>query len=617
LRQAIGLPSRFRGPMLMSRLLLVLGACSLGLPCLTPSAGAEEAQVKIGAVVKGLSFKDIRYLTRTLDDLPGGKAYVLVFTNTTCPLVRRYLPALNKLEKAYRKKGVRFLAVNASPEDSIRAMAAQAVEHDVEFPAVKDHDARCARALGVKYTPEVAVLDASRKLRFRGRIDDQYRIGGTRAKATRHDLKEALEAILAGKPVAVPETSVDGCPITRTELATPKTPITFTEHVAPLVKKHCADCHRPNTAAPFSLLTYGQVAGKANAIAEVVRDERMPPWYGAPGKGEFVNHRGLSAKERETVLLWVKGGKKKGDEAKMPKMPGANTDRWRIGKPDLILRAPAHEVPEEGVIDYKYAVLPFVFLQDTWVQAVQILPDNPKVLHHCNMAYYRLGEKWSKTNFITGVVPGSDPMMLEDGVAYRIRAGSVLALEIHYVPTGKKEKCRISVGIKYASGRIDKNLRFFLLEDKTFVIPPGAPAHKASASRTLTHDAEGLGLFCHMHLRGRDMTFKAHYPGGRSETLLLIPNYNFDWQTPYRWAPGKKKFPKGTRLEAVARYDNSAFNPFNPDPKATVRDGLQTFHEMMNGFVFFVDANEKLGLDIDGKTGRAKAKGREGRKESR
>ena len=93
-----------------------------------------------------------------------------------------------------------------------------------------------------------------------------------------------------------------------------------------------------------------------------------------------------------------------------------------------------------------------------------------------------------------------------------------------------------------------------------------------------------------------------------TETLLVIPNYNFDWQMAYRWAPGKKRFARGTRLEAVAHYDNSAFNPFNPDPKATVRDGQQTHQEMMNGFVFYVDANEKLGLEVDGKTGRVKGK---------
>jgi thiol-disulfide isomerase/thioredoxin len=594
----------------MSLLFHRFGAALLALTALALPVRAGEPEVKIGAAVEKLTFKDIRYSTRTIDDLPKSKAYVLVFTNTTCPLVRRYLPALNKLEKSYRAKGVQFVGVNVGPEDSIREMAAHAVEHDVEFPVVKDRGARCARALGVERTPEVVVLDGQRKLRYRGRIDDQYRLGGARAKPTRHDLKEAIDAVLAGKEVAVAETPVDGCAITRTELTPSREAVTFTEHVAPILKKHCVECHKPKTAAPFSLLTYEQAAGKANTIAEVVRDERMPPWYGSSAHGEFANRRGLSAKERETILLWVKGGKKKGDEAKMPKMPADAGDRWRIGEPDLILRTSTHEIPDEGIVNYRYAVLPHVFLQDTWISGVQIRPDNPKVLHHCNMAYYKLGEKWRKTNFITGTVPGSEPMLLDNGVAYRIPAGSVLALEIHFVTTGKKEKCQISVGIKYASGRIDKNLRFYLLEDKTFAIPPGAPAHKVSASRVLDRDAVGLGMFCHMHLRGRDMTFKAHYPDGKSETLLVIPNYNFDWQMAYRWAPGKKKLPKGTRLEAIARYDNSAFNPFNPDPKATVKDGLQTFHEMMNGFVFFVDANEKLGLDIDGRTGRPKGKGK-------
>jgi alkyl hydroperoxide reductase subunit AhpC len=579
---------------------------AFAIPAVLFAVTARADEVKIGSEIKPLKFKDIRYLTRNLDDLPKSKACVLVFTTTTCPLVQRYLPGLNRLEKEYRDRAVQFLGVNVGAEDSIRAIAAQAVEYEVEYPFVKDHLGKCAEAVGVTRTPEVVVLDGERILRYRGRIDDQYRIGGARSRPTRHDLKEAIDAVLAGKSVAVPETPVDGCHVTRPELPESKGTVTFAQHVAPIVRKHCSECHRPGTAAPFSLITYAQVAGKANTIAEVVRDERMPPWYGAPRHTEFVNRRGLSAKDRETILQWVKHGKQKGDEAKLPKMTAADDNDWRIGKPDLIVRAPQHELPADGVIDYKYVMLPHLFTHDTWVQGVQILPDNPKVLHHCNMAYIKLPETFKMSNFITGTVPGGEPMILDDGVALRIPRGSLLVLQIHYVTTGKKEKCRISVGFKYASGRVDKHLRFHLMVDNRFAIPPGAPAHRVAASRTLSCNAVGVGLFCHMHVRGRDMTFKAHYPDGKSETLLVIPNYNFDWQMAYRWAPGKKKLPKGTRLEAIAHYDNSAFNPFNPNPKATVRDGQQTFHEMMNGFAFFVDEDEKLGLEIDRKTGRVR-----------
>jgi hypothetical protein len=103
------------------------------------------------------------------------------------------------------------------------------------------------------------------------------------------------------------------------------------------------------------------------------------------------------------------------------------------------------------------------------------------------------------------------------------------------------------------------------------------------------------------------MSFTAHYPDGTDEMLLMVPNYSFDWQMPYRWEAGKKRFPKGMRLETVAHYDNSTFNPYNPDPKATVREGQQTKEEMMNGYFFYIDANEQLNLQVDGKTGHAKA----------
>ena len=128
-----------------------------------------------------------------------------------------------------------------------------------------------------------------------------------------------------------------------------------------------------------------------------------------------------------------------------------------------------------------------------------------------------------------------------------------------------------------------------------------------TATRTFAADSTGIGMFSHMHLRGKDMTFRAIYPamsGKRTKSLLAIPNYNFDWQISYRWAAGQKKFPTGTQYEVTAHFDNSAFNPYNPDPKATVKEGEQTFQEMMYGFLFYTHDDEQLGLEIDPKTGR-------------
>jgi hypothetical protein len=312
------------------------------------------------------------------------------------------------------------------------------------------------------------------------------------------------------------------------------------------------------------------------------------------------------------VLDWVHSGKPMGDESKLPK-PRLDLvekkDKWLIGKPDLIVSAPQETLPASGDLAYKYPPLPYLFLADTWMQGIQILPDNPRAVHHCNMFFIYPTDQKKRTHFITGTVPGGSPMILNNGVAFCIPKGALVLLQAHYVTTGKPEKCKISVGFKYASGVVEKQLRHTLLEDRdNLAIPPGAAAFPLAASKVFDQEEVGVGLFVHMHLRGRDMTFVAHYPDGKSETLLLVPNYSFDWQIPYVWEPGQKRFPKGTRLEAVAHYDNSSFNAYNPNPKVTVKYGDQTRDEMMNGFVFYTHATEKLNLDIDPKTGHVKSK---------
>lgn len=574
----------------------------LALPFLAAVAAAAEPEVKIGTAVGDLRFKDIRYLARSLRDFGEKRAYVFVFVETGCPLVPKYLPTLQKLEREYRDKGVQFIAVNSGPNDTIAEMAAQAVEHGIELPFVKDFDCRVADAVGVTRTPESVVLDAQRTLRYRGRIDDQYRPGGQREKPTRTDLAEAIDAVLAGKEVAVATTPVDGCLITRMSDKSDK-PVTYADHVAPILAKHCQTCHQPNTAAPFALQTFDQTKARAKTIAEVVAEGRMPPWFAPPRDGDLIRHNTLSAAEREMVVRWVKSGMARGDDSKLPKPAEQPAQKWHIGQPDLVLTTSTYDLPASGDIPYKYAPLLHTFSEETWIENVQILPEVPRTVHHANLLHFKLGERPNESNFITGFVPGGEPMNLTPGVAYKLPKGSTLLLQIHFVSTGKPEKAKVSVGLRFARGKVDQQLRHILFADTKYTIPPGAPAHAVKVQRTLDRDAIGVGLFTHMHVRGKAMTFTAHGPDGRDERLLTVANYNFEWQIPYRWEPGKKLIPKGTKLECVALYDNSAFNPYNPDATKAVRDGPQTYQEMMNGFLFYVDANEKLGLDIDAKTG--------------
>jgi thiol-disulfide isomerase/thioredoxin len=566
------------------------------------ASGSAAEKPKIGTAIGKLAFTDTRSLPRTLTDFGKKKAFVLVFTDTACPLAQKYLPTLSALEKEYRAKDVQFASLNASDADGVIAVATQSVKFDVEFPMLKDFGGACAKALGVTRTPEAVVLDADHKLVYRGRIDDQYRLGGARKAPTARELKDAIDAVLAGQAPAVAETEVDGCPIS---LAKPRPPkeVTFAEHVAPVLQKHCWECHKSGGSAPFALVTHKQAAARADAILETITDQRMPPWFAAHDFGPFVNRRGMTDDEKAVIADWVKGGTPAGDLAKAPAPPPEPKDKWLIGKPDLTLDSLEFELPAAGDIPYKYAILPHHFAEDTWVQGVQIVGDNPRVLHHANLAYAGLKVGFTADNFITGYVPGGEPMNLDSGVGFLIPKGSFLALEIHFVTTGKPERCKVSVGLRFPREAIQSRLKVMQLFDTRFAIPPGAPAHKVSASRTLDADVIGVGLFAHMHLRGKDMRFTAHGPDGTRDDLLVVANYNFEWQVPYRWAPGTKKLPKGTRLECAARFDNSAFNPYNPDPKATVRNGPQTHHEMMYGFFFYTEADQKLGLKVDPKTG--------------
>ena len=588
------------------------------------SESTKVAGVRIGDKVGAMSFKDIRYLPRSLSDLASPKdpvptrAFVLVFTNTTCPLVQKYLPRLNEMHAEYRKRGVQIVAVNVGLNDSILDMATQAVKHDCAFFFVQDIDGSCVKACGVQRTPEAVVIDVDHRLRYRGRIDNQYRLSGTAASAEQSDLRNAIDALLEGREIATSETPVDGCRITTLSPRKPSDDITFTEHVSPLIQKHCAECHQPGTSAPFSLTNYKEVVSNGEMIAEVVGERRMPPWFGSPEFGTFLNCRTMDDRERETIVQWVRAGMPKGTdvvEATKSESPAqdlqttASNDpadpKWQMGKPDWVIElSQNYSVPAEGYVDYKYAILPTIFLNDTWVQGVEILPDNPRVVHHCNLGFVSLADGGRKAKIITGYVPGGGPMKLSDGVAVNIKRGSILGLQIHLTTTGKPEKCRLRVGFRFAKEPIQKELHLLELYDNRFRIPPFAAYHTVSKSKTLQRDVTAYGMFAHMHVRGKDITFRAHPPRSESEIMLMIPNYNFDWQMPYYLPTGAKKYPAGTRFECVAHFDNSTFNPYNPDPSATVRVGEQTYNEMMYGFIFYTEDAEQLNLSVDPKTGR-------------
>ena len=576
-----------------------------------PSESAPS-RVAIGSVVSDeFHFKDIRFKERKLSEgcFKDKKAFVFVCVNNGCPLVPRYFPLLSKLEKQYREQGVQFFALNVGLDETLLEIASQATEYEVDFPFIKDIEGNCIEALGVERTPEIVILDAKKTIRYRGRINDQFAPGKTLPQPTREDFQIALDEVLAGKKVSIPSTTCDGCKISRPSRDPEEGKITYAEHIAPLIHKNCLECHKPGGLGPFSMLTYEQVNKRAEMIQEVVADGQMPPWYAVSSHSKLINERSLNAEERSLFTRWVAGGKTRGDESKLakPNIKPAQKEDWAFGKPDLILTTEVEEIPAEGDVPYRYMILPHYFDEETYIESIEIKPDNPKVVHHANLLYFSTAEPWpSDRLFITGYVPGNRGMDLEKGMAYRVPKRSQMLFQTHFVSTGKVEKTRLSIGIRFPKQTIDKTLKHLLLDVERFKIPAHHPAyHLKVKPLTLQHDAIGVAMFTHMHKLGKSMVFKAKAPQEDEQTLLMVPNYNFDWQMPYKLEPNKIKLPKGSTVWAEAVFDNSAYNTHNPNPARDVPAGFQTYNEMLQGFFFYVDANENLKLEVDPKTGLA------------
>ncbi len=375
--------------------------------------------------------------------------------------------------------------------------------------------------------------------------------------------------------------------------------VTYAEDVAPIIRDKCQSCHRPGQIAPFSLLSYDQARRWKLGIREVVLDRRMPPWHADPRHGTFANDRGLTAKQRATLVAWVDQGTPLGDESKIPG-PRSFPEGWTIGAPDVVLTMnEAFKVPAEGVLSYQKFRVATNFDRDVWVSALEARPGDRKVVHHvCVFLDVKLPNEEGRIERpeLVCYAPGDMPSVFPKGTAKKIPKGATLVIEVHYTPIGTPRDDRSSVGLIFAREPITRRAVTKGIAGKPLVIPAGVKNHEMTSSFTFPFDARLLSLSPHMHYRGKDFRYTATYPDGRSEVLLSVPAYDFAWQSVYRLA-APKPMPRGTRIDCLAHFDNSAKNPANPDPKAVVTWGDQTWDEMMIGYIDYdvVEAESMAG----------------------
>jgi thiol-disulfide isomerase/thioredoxin len=534
------------------------------------------------------------------------KAIVVVFLGTECPINNDYLPELARLHKTYAGKGVRFVGVNSNRQDTPARVADHARRHALPFPVVKDPGNKVADLFAARRTPEAFLLDGSGKVLYRGRIDDQFGIGYRRpGKPTRRDLLEAIEEVLSGKAVSRPAIEAAGCIIARTSTPKEKGSVTFTKHISRILQKNCQECHRPGQIGPMALLSYDDAVAWAETIREVIDEERMPPWFADPRHGKWSNDRRLSKEDKQALLAWLDGGTPRGDERDLPP-PRKFPEGWQIGKPDLILHMPKpYKVPAvtpKGGVPYRYFSVPTNFKEDRWVQRAEARPGAAAVVHHIVVFIVPPGEVLRPDgpgSVLCGMAPGDMPLILEPGLAKKVPAGARLVFQMHYTPNGREHSDQSSVGVIFAKKPpahqvLTKPVHNGWFMARWITIPAGADNFAIEADHTFTEDVHVLGFMPHMHLRGKDFTFEAQHPGGKKETLLSVPRYNFNWQSVYR---SEKLIPmaKGTKLHCLAHFDNSSKNPHNPDPTQNVGWGDQTWEEMMIGWVEYYRDEEKGG----------------------
>ena len=580
---------------------------------LTLSCGVVRAQ-ETEAPTPRPYLKSIYASVHGLEDLvrPNTKGLALVFLGTECPVARQYVPRLNELYENSRSQGVEFVGVFSDTGVDVFAMASYAHDEDIHFPVVQDVDQRLADKLEVRTTPEVVLLDRQFQKIYQGAIDDQIKRHGRRPTAGANYLEDAVNAVVAGKPVGRTYVPASGCPLERRVPQRSPRHLTYYKDIEPLVQKHCVDCHRNGGPGPFALETYDDVALNSEKIREVVVDRRMPPWHGVlhPDFGELKHNQQLPDEERQTFLAWIEEGAAEGDPPTAPvSIERPSASQWVIGQPDFVYRMPKpFPVPKFGTLDYQFFRVPLNLAEDRWFRGVEIKPGTPEVVHHITLHYapasknprfdglaimaQLYGINGERAQVLSDFVPGDidNAKIFPEGQAVRIPKHSDLIFEVHYTPNNREATTDQSmVGFQWASAAPanEVHTKIFRRPIGGFRIPPGEHHCRIEDTYYFEHDVEIDSIRPHFHLRGKSYRLQIIKRDPETDeiesrqTILTVPVYDPAWQRTYELAT-PLRLKAGTELLAIGHYDNSPLNPNNPDSSVEVLWGQQMTDEMFS-----------------------------------
>jgi hypothetical protein len=519
------------------------------------------------------------------------KAIALLVQGNDSKAAVAAVPAFKQAAAKYKEQ-IKFFMINPRGETSTDTRAAvqkQVEQYATDIPVLMDDTQIVSESLGVEKLGEVFLLDPkSFAVLYRGPAAKYF--------------DKAIDAVIAGQTVKKSQARVSGEKVAYVSKPThSKQAISYSKEVAPILANNCARCHRDGGVAPFAMNSYAIVKGFAPMIREVVRTKRMPPGQIDPHIGHFKETYTLTAAETQTLVHWIEAGAPKDDGVDPLTQLKWPATKWALGEPDLIVKVPPQKIPATGVLDYIRVVVPIEGLdRDRWVRASQYVAGDRTVLHHTLNALVPPGTQNGRAFLsagdpnaarITAYIPGAQPQIEPPNTGGLLKKGSSLALQLHYTTNGKATTDASEIGLWFYPDDQQPAERMSgecaCIFTRTWIpIPPYAADHEMQQTITVPKDAYIYSMLPHMHFRGKRMRFYVEYPDGKKEELLNIAHYNYNWQLDYQLAE-PLRVPAGTKIRAVAAFDNSVQNKANPDPSRKVPWGQQSWDEMMFGAVTY------------------------------
>jgi len=480
---------------------------------------------------------------------------------------RRVADDLNDVIEQFAEQKVVFYMIDAGTDANRDALQQVAKKGDITLPILMDDSQIVAQELGLARIGDVAVIDPkSKAVVYRGALDDRYAEGSKARRASEHYVADAISALLSGQEVAVAEIASKGNAIDFSLPAADS--VSYANDIVPILEERCVSCHQEGGIAPFAMSNHQMVQGWSPMIREVLYTKRMPPGQiDSQYVNDFHNVNHITVEESQKLVAWIDNGAKNSEGMDPLAQFRPQLLKWNYGEPDIIIPVPEQQIPATGVQDYRNLQVPLNLDKDVWVKAVEFVPGDSTVLHHIiAFAYGPDGvsefEVLNQGIGLGAYAPGNAINTYPENSGFPLKAGGGLFLQMHYTTSGKETTDASEIGLYLWDEPPERRVLGGSAAELEINVPPFSTKEMV-ATKKFRKDSYLTMLGPHMHYRGYDANFKLVYPDGKTDEILNVPNYQFNWQKVYDFKE-PKYFPAGTEMVFRGTFDNSANESFQP-----------------------------------------------------